>query len=111
MAKKARKPKPRKPQPFPAGDLTVLARNEGDLYRSTVFAMRSLVQVIDTAAHRAAKNHAEWHDDPSSDDHADFHASAEDQYPRAVRYQALRDLIAYYVGEFELGNYDRRPAQ
>jgi hypothetical protein len=52
---------------------------------------------MDTVARSVAKSNAAWHDDPDADDHAAFHAPAEQQFPREVRDQAIKDLVELHL--------------
>jgi len=49
-----------------------------------------------TADYLAAAN-AAWHDDPASEDHAVFHAPAIEQFPRAMRDEAILELVRYHL--------------
>jgi hypothetical protein len=88
--------------PFTAEDLVLAANNERSEYEAITFAVRHLRRTIDATAARVAKANAEWHDVPEAEDHADYHAPAEVQFPRAVRDEAVKQLVAYYLGEITL---------
>lgn len=79
--------------------LFTAAVNEKAEYDAILFAVRHLRQTIDRTAKRVAKENADWHDDPQAEDHAAFHAPADVQFPRAMRDEAIRDLVAHYLGE------------
>ena len=68
-------------------------------YDATCFAIRHLRSSLHSLANRKAKENALWHDDPESDDHADFHAPAEEQFPAAMRDEVLLELVRFYVSE------------
>ena len=80
------------------------AMNEKRTHDSIVFAVGHLRRAIDNLAELAAKTNAEWHDDPEAEDHADYHAPADVQFPRAVRDEAIRDLVAHYLVEMALSD-------
>jgi hypothetical protein len=87
------------------GQLYLSVTNEAADYRSVVHHVKALRALVDRAASRCAKENAEWHDDPASEDHADYHAPADVQFPREDRDQTIRELVDFYLGEMALGNY------
>lgn len=68
--------------------------NDKELWDSVVHHAHMLRSLVDRAAVQLAKENARWHDDPDADDHAEYHAPAEVQFPRDVRDEVVRDLIA-----------------
>lgn len=84
-----------------AETLVTAANNEKSEYESIVFAVKHLRATIDRTANRVAKENANWHDDPNAEDHADYHASADVQFPRELRDEAIRDLVAFYLAEIK----------
>lgn len=84
-----------------AETLVIAANNDKRTYDAIVFAVRHLRSAIDQTAVRVAKENAEWHDDPNADDHAEFHAPADVQFPREIRDEAIKDLVAYYLAELK----------
>jgi hypothetical protein len=84
--------------------LELAANNEKREYDSIVHAVKTLRRTIDRTAERVAKANAAWHDDPEAEDHAEFHAPADVQFPRAMRDEAIRSLVAYYLRELKLAD-------
>lgn len=76
--------------------------NDRKLHDSVVFAVNHLRSTMDRAAASIAKENADWHDDPDAEDHAAFHAPADVQFPRVMRAEAIRDLVAHYLAEAAL---------
>jgi hypothetical protein len=88
---------------FSADTLQTAAMNHKPEYNSIVFAVKHLRRTLDRTADRVAKANAEWHDDPEDvEGHAEYHAPAAEQFPRDVRDEAIRDLVAHYLGEITL---------
>lgn len=106
-AKKTRKKK-RESIVFDPEHIELIARNEQHIHESIVHHIRAIRFMVDDAARRAAQANSDWHDDPTADDHADYHRNWQEQYPPASRNTACRSLIDFYLTEFELGNYDPR---
>ena len=82
--------------------LTRFVNNDKPLYDAVTRGIRRLRAEVDRAANRLAQENAAWHDDPEAEDHAAFHAPADEQFPRAVRDEAIRDLVAYYLSEWAI---------
>ena len=93
-----------------ADTLVTAAMNELGDYDAIVFAVIGLRRTIDRTAARVAKANAEWHDDAEAEDHAAFHAPAEEQFPREMRDEAIRDLVAHYLVEMALNDTAKGPA-
>ena len=93
-----------------ADTLFTAAMNEKAEYDAIVFAVIGLRRTIDQTAARVARANAEWHDDTEAEDHAAFHASAEEQFPREMRDEAIRDLVAHYLVEMALNEKAKGPA-
>jgi len=106
-AKKTRKKK-RESIVFDPEHIELIARNEKHIHESIVHHIRAIRFMVDDAARRAAKANSDWHDDPTAEDHADYHRDWKDQYPQESRNKACRSLVDFYLTEFELGNYDKR---
>lgn len=83
-------------------DLVDLAMNSRNPHARILFAVRHLRHTMDQVAKDAAKSNAEWHDDPKADDHAAFHAPAEQQYPQKMRDDAILELVRHYLFEESL---------
>lgn len=92
--------------PFTAETLYIAAQNEKDEYDRIVFAVGHLRATLDRTARRVAKENADWHDDAEAEDHADFHAPPSEQFPQSVRDEAIRDLVAFYLGELSIQECD-----
>lgn len=75
------------------------ASNERADYDRIVSAVKQLRRALDITAERAAKENAEWHDDPTAEDHAEYHAPAERQFPQPIRDEAIIDLVRHYLKE------------
>ena len=84
-----------------ADDLVLFVNNDRRLYERVVSGVRSLIATLDRAAEAKAKANAHWHDDPEAEDHAEYHAPADVQFPRLVRDQAIRELVDYYLRELK----------
>ena len=80
---------------------TYLSSDRG-LHDSAASAIKTLRRAADRAASEIAKHRAEWHDDPSAEDHADFHAPANEQFPREVRDELCRYLLRWWLDELNL---------
>lgn len=93
-----------------AETLVTAAMNEKSEYDSIVLAVGSLRRAIDRTAARVAKANAEWHDDPEAEDHAEFHAPANEQFPREMRDEAIRGIVAHYLVEMALNDQAKGPA-
>lgn len=76
--------------------------NDRKLHDSVVFAVNRLRHISDTAARDVAKQNAAWRDDPQAEDYEEFHATAWVQFPRAMRDEAIHDLVAHYLTEAAL---------
>lgn len=86
-------------------DLFLYARNDGKLWKTITFAVDHLRQAFDRAAESLAKERADWHDDPSAEDHAAYHAPADTQFPAEDRNAAALEAFTHYLHErWELGN-------
>jgi hypothetical protein len=72
-------------------------QNEKHLYDAVRLRVEGLRDTIDSAARNLAKANAEWHDDPDADDHAEFHAPADTQFPQAMRDEAVLDLVKRHL--------------
>jgi hypothetical protein len=90
-----------------AENLVLSAMNDRPTHDAIVSAIERLRSTMDRCAARAARANAEWHDDPQADDHADYHAPADVQYPRDVRDEAIRELVAHYLCEMALSEAAR----
>ena len=86
---------------FTSEGLENFVNNDARLYNQVVSAVKTLRRIGNQAADKLAKENAAWHDDEAADDHAAYHAPAAEQYPREVRDQAIRDLVAYYLNELK----------
>lgn len=80
-----------------ADSLVLASDNEKKEYDTVVLAVRLLINTIDRTASRVAKANADWHDDPSADDHELFHSPAYVQFPSHVRKKAIKKLVSYYL--------------
>jgi hypothetical protein len=87
---------------FTADGLVNAANNDKSDYDSIVRHVKALRSTIDRVAVKLAKANAAWHDDPEADDHAAHHAPAMEQYPRAIRDEAIRELVRYYLAELTI---------
>jgi hypothetical protein len=85
-----------------AENLDLFISNDSKLLGSIQFAVKHLRDTVDRAAVKLAKINADWHDDPAAEDHAEFHAPAEVQFPRAVRDEVIRDFVAFYLAEMRV---------
>ena len=83
-------------------------QNERSDYDSLIHHVKMLRALVDRAASRCAKENAAWHDDPTSEDHAEYHSPADVQFPRELRDQAVKDLVDFYLGEMALGNFSNQ---
>lgn len=54
-----------------------------------------LNRIMNRAAERLAKQNQEWHDNPEKEDHKEYQAHANEQFPQSVRNEAAIDLIKY----------------
>lgn len=86
-----------KTKPFDTDYLEMLASNEPDIYKSIRTGVEIIRSAMNRLAERQAKANAAWHDDPSSEDHADYHAPAIDQFPREVRDKAVIGVVEYHL--------------
>lgn len=86
-----------KTKPFNSESLTLVVNNDGDYWKEARRLATSLRMFMDRVARKQAQANADWHDDPESDDHADFHAPAEDQFPRGARDKAILATVAYHL--------------
>jgi hypothetical protein len=73
-----------------------VATNEKLVHDTFMKAIRVMRLSIDAMAIEHAKANAMWHDDPTSEGHADFHAPPEAQFPIGERDALLMELIEYY---------------
>ena len=87
---------------FDSGDLFNYVANTESLLNSVTFAVRHLRTQLDSAALQLAKANAEWHDDPTGEDHAAHHAPADVQFPAEVRDAAALELFRHYLGEMAI---------
>lgn len=78
------------------------AMNDARDYDRVTFAVRHLRRAVDATARRVASQNAEWHDDPTAEDHEEFHAPADVQFPREARDEAILDLVRHYLTEIAL---------
>lgn len=87
---------------FDAESLELYTVNDKPTHDSIVFALRYMRHVIDRAAEAVAKANAYWHDDPEGDPegYASHHAAPDKQFPRAVRDEAVINLVKYYLDEW-----------
>ena len=93
--------------PFDSDSLVLRMQNERTAIDSILHHVRSLRRLADRWAEQQSRDNAEWHDDPSSDDHADYHASAFAQFPRDVRDEAVIELVRHYLTELTLDEFNR----
>ncbi len=87
---------------FGAEYLVTAINNDAAAHNAVVGVVKHLQHVVNRMAVKAAKANADWHDDPEADDHAAFHAPADQQFPQAVRDEAVLDLVKYWVNEFSI---------
>jgi hypothetical protein len=83
--------------PFNGDDLVGRVQNtkeEFDRVRACVTLLRS---VMDQTCKGASKDNADWHDDPDAPDHALYHATAEQQFPRTERDRAILELVSRHL--------------
>lgn len=73
------------------------AQNDRKIYESVAFTSRCLRYLVDALADRAAREAAEWHDDPKHKGYAMAHAPADAQFPREVRDEAVLELIRIHL--------------
>ena len=85
-------------------------RNESKYCGRLKERILSLRRMIDEIAEMQAKDNAEWHDDHEAEDHAEFHAPAEQQFSRATRDKAVKDLVAFYLQEEIYEEHNRKAA-
>ena len=91
-----------KTEPFQSAELELIARNEREidaLCRATAKQLRSSFARL---AERQAKSNSEWHDDPTADDYAKYHAPAIAQFPPDVRNAAIIKVLAYHLRELDI---------
>lgn len=84
-------------EPFTAESLFNIATNDHPTYDRVNRGLRQIWDAINDLAEQQARANAAWHDDPKADDHADFHAPAELQYPPSVRANVVAELVLYYI--------------
>lgn len=87
---------------FTAEQLEIAVQNDRRAYDAFWNSVKLLRAAVDRVAERVAKENADWHDDPEADDHAEYHAPADQQFPREVRDECIKSLFAHYVGELTL---------
>ncbi len=75
------------------------AVNNPRAYQSIIGAVGMLQRAIDRTAEQVARDNAAWHDDPAADDHAEYHAPADVQFPAEVRREVIVDLVKHYLAE------------
>lgn len=90
-----------------ADQLFDFAVNKEKHYKRIMFAVRQLRSVMDCVANELRNEHAEWADDPQAASYAEFHASADVQFPREMRDEAILELVNHYLAEITL---QRTPA-
>lgn len=86
-----------KTKPFNSEALQLVINNDGDYWKEARRLTVLLRMFIDRVAKKQAKANADWHDDPESEDHADYHAPAEDQFPRGVRDKTILATVAHHL--------------
>ena len=79
------------------------AMNDKKAYNMLCFALKHLREAVDKVAEKVAKSRAEFHDDPSAEDHEAFHAPASEQFPWEVRDHAVRVIVSHLLGEIQRG--------
>jgi hypothetical protein len=91
-----------KTEPFQSADLELIARNERYLDASVRTIAKQLRASFANLAEHQAKANANWHDDPTADDHAKYHAPAIAQFPPDVRNAAILRVLAYHLRELDI---------
>ena len=79
--------------PFDADCLFDFVKNTRDLSDSLTHCVDRLRALLDLAAANLAGHNQNWHDDKESADHPLYQATAEVQFPRALRDTAALDLV------------------
>lgn len=72
-----------------------LAKTE--LIDVVIQAFNRMRLIMDRAAFKLAKANAEWHDDPTKDDYAEYHTPAIQQFTQKIRTETLVQLVSYFV--------------
>lgn len=73
--------------------------NERGKHKSFSTAVRHLRSIVEHTAIVLAKQNAAWHDDPNAEDHAAYHTPWDEQFPEAVRHEAILALVKHYLEE------------
>jgi len=79
--------------PFTAETLVERVQNTHEDYVRIQGLTLTLVRFIDHMARLQAKDNADWHDDPTADDHDAYHAPASEQFPAEMRDEAIFALV------------------
>lgn len=87
---------------FSAEQLHLFMDSDKRFHDSMVHHVKMMRSTVDIAASEAAKANREWHDDPTTEDHAEFHAPSIEQYPREVRDSVVRMFVEYWLAEFTI---------
>lgn len=78
-------------------DLVTTVQTRSHNYHRFMNGYKAIRQAVDMAACQLAKDNAAWHDDPTAPDHPDFHAPPEVQFNRAVRDEAIVELVSWFL--------------
>jgi hypothetical protein len=89
--------------PFDADNLVLYVQNDSKAHATIRACVQRLQDAIDNAADHLAKANKEWHDDPEADDHEAYHADSFEQFPRAERTKALRELLERHTDTINEG--------
>lgn len=73
--------------------------NEFQLWTSVCHHAKMLTALIDRAAKQLSKERADWHDDPTAENHAEHHAPAIEQFPLWVRERTVLSMIRDRMAE------------
>lgn len=84
-----------------AEELLLYLQNDGEIYTQFVNHIRLLKRVVNAAASGLALHKAQWHDDPETENYAEFHAPAIEQFPPEARKKTLLAQVQYLVENME----------
>ncbi len=85
------------PNPFDAENLEMFANNTQETAQEIRNLVQSLRNQVDLVAIHQSHHEKEWHDDTESEDHPLFQAPAATKYPRAIRDEAILELVKTHL--------------
>jgi hypothetical protein len=83
--------------------LDVFASSTQPIHDSIHHAAKMLRHAVDRAANEMAKHRADWYDvprDENPEEYDAYHAPADVQYPREVRDEFCREMLNWWLNEF-----------